>query len=201
MHSAGHQQHRAPTAQGANSAGHQDGMGSGQKREGEWAQVAVQDEIESWGHENRQGGRKKHIVAQDLTGRVCPGYGEWVGRGRKYGLALNRVWVHVAMDDGDLSNLPLFPPSKTPLTLLITPHITQHSPRGSPICQGWCQNENVGLCSKILSAGKTICMRENLGRVGGRHPNGQSKLARGWKEGHLLPEETGKGQDVVRLKA
>ena len=26
-------------------------------------------------------------------------------------------------------------------------------------------------------------MRENLGRVGGRHPNDQRELVRGWKEG------------------
>ena len=105
------------------------------------------------------------------------------------------------MDHDDLSNLAPFPPQKTPLTLIISLHITQHNPREGPICQGWCQSENVGSHSKILSAGKTICMRENLGRMGGRHPNDQRELARGWKEGHLLPEETGKGQVVVRLKA
>ena len=59
----------------------------------------------------------------------------------------------------------------------------------------------VGSRSKILSVGKTIRTRENSGRVGGRHPNDQSELVRGWKEGHLLPEETGKGQDVVLSKA
>ena len=43
---------------------------------------------------------------------VCPGYGEWIGRGRKYRLASSREQDHVAMDDGDLSNLTLFPPQK-----------------------------------------------------------------------------------------
>ena len=36
-----------------------------------------------------------------------------------------------------------------------------------------------------------------MGWEGGKHPNDQSELVRGWEKGHLLPEETGKGQDVV----
>ena len=45
------------------------------------------------------------------------------------------------------------------------------------------------------------CAHENMGGLGGGHPNDQRDLARGWKKGHLLPEETGKRQVVVRLKA
>ena len=64
------------------------------------------------GAKNGREGRKKRIVAQNLAGGVCPGYGEWVGKGRKHRLALGRERDDVEMDQGDLSYLPLFPPQK-----------------------------------------------------------------------------------------
>ena len=106
-HSTGHLQRRAPMALRVPRR-----RGVRTKTGGGRAQVAARDEKKLWGHENGLGGRKRCILAQNLTGRVCPGYGEWVGRGRRYSLASNREQDHVEMDQGDLSNLPLFPPQK-----------------------------------------------------------------------------------------